>query len=158
MRFTLLATIFATTATLIIAAPIPTGETNSVSTTVSAGTQTSVPSLTDPHHPALVRRTKEEIAKAHSESTKYRGLVEKHIAKSATTSGTEQEEHMQAATKAGHLTLGHSYAAQAMETRMKGPASSNPDDVAEHNGAVEDLEHKSKYHFGEADKIQTKHF
>ncbi|KAG8827600.1 hypothetical protein FRC18_009870 [Serendipita sp. 400] len=158
MRFTLLATIFATVATFIVAVPIPAGETNSVSTIVSAGTQTSVPSLTDLRHPTLIRRNEKEIAKAREEATKYKGLLVHHAVQSQTTTGAEHDGHINAATKAGHLTLGHTYAAQAMENRMKGPASSNPDDVAEHNGAVEDLEHKSKYHFGEAAKIQTKHF
>ncbi|KAG8845593.1 hypothetical protein FRB91_001633 [Serendipita sp. 411] len=158
MRFTLLATIFATAATLIIAAPIPTGETNSVSTIVSAGTQSSVPSLTDLRHPTLVRRTKEEVARSHEEAAKYRDIFAKHASQIHTTTGAVQEGHSKAATKAGHLTLGHTYAAQAMETRMKGPTSDSQDDIAEHNGAVEDLERTSKHHFSEAAKIQTKHF
>ncbi|KAG8759752.1 hypothetical protein FRC14_005138 [Serendipita sp. 396] len=158
MRFALLATIFATVATFIVAAPIPAGETNSVSTIVSAGTQSSVPSLTDLRHPTLVRRTKEEIARSHEEAAKYKDLLVKHAGQAQVTTGAVQEGHLKAATKAGHLTLGHTYAAQAMETRMKGPASTSQEDIAEHNGAVEDLERTSKHHFGEAAKIQTKHF
>ncbi|KAG8759747.1 hypothetical protein FRC14_005133 [Serendipita sp. 396] len=143
MRFTLLATIFATAATFIVAAPIPTGETNSVSTIVSAGTQSSVPSLTDPHHPALVRRTKEQIAKAREEAAKYKGAIGEQL----------QQGNKQGALKAGHMYLGHTYAAQAMETHMKGPASSSQEDIDAHKGAVEDLEHQSKHHFTKAGEL-----
>ncbi|KAG8797594.1 hypothetical protein FRC16_008723 [Serendipita sp. 398] len=104
MRSAVLATIFAIVATIIVAAPIPAGET---SITTEIQTHPSFPDSTDPHHPVLVRRS--EITDARATSQEYESIRDQHDIRG---------EHADAQW-ANHVHLGYKHHADMLERQQK---------------------------------------